>query len=216
MAEQPVTIDVWSDYVCPFCYMVEPVLDQLRQEHGDSVQVRWHSFELRPEPKPTLEPAGEYLRDTWERIVYPMAAERGMTLRLPPVQPRSRKAFEAAEFAREAGRFDAFHGALFQAFFQEGRDIGDVAVLRELATSVGLDAEELGRALAEGRYTERVLRDQGLAQGLRLTGVPAMLVRRADSEQGVLVNGAQSYETMGEAVKYVRRASLTPEPGGAP
>jgi predicted DsbA family dithiol-disulfide isomerase len=195
--------------------MVEPVLEQLRQEHGDTVQVRWHAFELRPEPKPTLDPAGEYLRNTWERIVYPMAAERGMTLRLPPVQPRSRKAFEAAEFAREAGRFDAFHRALFQAFFQEGRDIGELAVLRELATSVGLDAEELGRALAEGRYTERVLRDQELAQTLRLTGVPAMLVRPADGEQGVLVNGAQSYETMEEAVKYVRRAALTPEPGGA-
>jgi predicted DsbA family dithiol-disulfide isomerase len=215
MAEQPVTIEVWSDYVCPFCYMVEPVLEQLRQEHGDTVQVHWRAFELRAEPKPTLDPAAESLRDTWERIVYPMAAERGMTLRLPPVQPRSRKAFEAAEFARETGKFDAFHRALFQAFFQEGRDIGDLAVLRELATSVGLDAEALGRALADGRYTERVLRDQELAQTLRLTGVPAMLVRPSEGQQGVLVNGAQSYETMEEAVKYVRRATLTSEPGGA-
>lgn len=215
MAEQPVTIEVWSDYVCPFCYMVEPVLEQLRKEHGDSVQVRWHAFELRPEPKPTLDPAGEYLRNTWERIVYPMAAEREMTLRLPPVQPRSRKAFEAAEFAREAGQFDAFHRALFQAFFQEGRDIGEVAVLRELAASVGLDAAALERALAEGRYTQRVLRDQELAQALQLTGVPAMFVRPTDSEQGVLVNGAQSYETMEEAVKYVRRSMQTPAPGGA-
>jgi len=216
MAEQPVQIEVWSDYVCPFCYMVEPVLEQLRQEYGDTVQVHWRAFELRPEPTPTLEPAGEYLRNTWERIVYPMAAERGMTLRLPPVQPRSRKAFEAAEFAREAGQFDAFHRALFQAFFQEGRDIGDLAVLSALAASVGLDAEELGRALAEGRYTERVLRDQELARTLSLTGVPAMLVRPSEGQQGVLVNGAQSYETMEEAVKYVRRATLTPEPGDAP
>jgi predicted DsbA family dithiol-disulfide isomerase len=216
MAEQPVTIEVWSDYVCPFCYMVAPVLEQLRQEHGDSVQVHWRAFELRPEPKPTLDPAGEYLRNTWERIVYPMAEERGMTLRLPPVQPRSRKAFEAAEFAREAGQFDAFHRALFQAFFQDGRDIGDVAVLRELATSAGLDAEALGHALAEGRYTERVLRDQELAQRMQLTGVPAMLVRPANAPQGVLVNGAQSYETMEEAVKYVRRSAGTSEPGGAP
>src|SRR2546423_7751388 len=97
--ERRVQINVWSDYVCPFCYLEKPVLERLRQEFGDAIEVHWRAFELRPEPVPTLDPAGEYLRTVWAQAVYPMAAERGLTLRLPPDQPRSRRAFESAEFA---------------------------------------------------------------------------------------------------------------------
>ena len=71
-------IDVWSDYVCPFCYLELPVLEAVAAEFGGAVQVHWRAFELRPDPVPTLDPAGEYLRTTWDRAVYPMAAERGI------------------------------------------------------------------------------------------------------------------------------------------
>ena len=107
----PVRIDVWSDYVCPFCYLELPVLEQLQQEFGPALEVHWRAYELRPAPVPTLEPGGEYLRTTWARAVYPMAEQRGMTLKLPPVQPRSRLALEAAEFAKDAGAFPAFSPA---------------------------------------------------------------------------------------------------------
>ncbi len=71
-----------------------------------------------------------------------------MKLRLPPVQPRSRKALEAAEFAREKGLYDEMHNALFRAFFEDGRDIGDVEVILDVAAPVGLDLSELRIALA--------------------------------------------------------------------
>src|SRR5205814_1181815 len=83
--ESRVKINVWSDYVCPFCYVEKPVIDRLQNELGDAIQVRWLAFELRPEPVPTLDPAGEYLRTVWARAVYPMAAERGIAVRLPPI-----------------------------------------------------------------------------------------------------------------------------------
>ena len=68
-----VHIDVWSDYVCPFCYLAEPTLAQVEQEFKGAVQMNWRAFELRPEPVPTLDSQGEYLRDIWARAVYPMA-----------------------------------------------------------------------------------------------------------------------------------------------
>ena len=175
---QTLRIDVWSDYVCPFCYLEMPVLERLRREREGEVAVAWRAFELRPEPVPTLDPDGEYLHRVWNRSVYPMARERGMVLRLPPVQPRSRKAFEAAAFAGEAGRFDAMHEALFRAFFEHGRDIGDTAVLREVGASVGLDPDRLGEALAEGRHAAGVLADERMAAEIGVTGVPAMLLSR--------------------------------------
>ena len=124
-----------------------------------------------------------------------MARSLGTTLRLPPVQPRSRKALEAAELARERGRYDAMHNALFRAFLEEGRDIGDVEVLLDIGGSVGLDREELRVALDEGRYTEKVVADERLAARLGVDSVPTMFVTREDAslEEVEKITGAQPY-----------------------
>lgn len=190
-----VKITVFSDYVCPFCYLEEPDLARVREGYGDRVEVDWRAYELRPDPVPTLDPDGEYLHRVWNASVYPMARSLGMTLRLPPVQPRSRKALEAAEFAREVGVYDRMHTALFRAFFEDGRDIGDVGVLLGVGESVGLDGEELRKALEEGRYTEKVIGDEELARKLGVDSVPTMFVAPdgAPPQTGERITGAQPY-----------------------
>ena len=195
-------LSVWSDYVCPFCYLELPELDRLQNELGDEVEIEWRAFELRPEPQPTLDPGGDYLHRLWNASVYPMAAERGMTLRLPPVQPRSRKALEAAEFAKQRGRFDAMHRALFRAFFEHGLDIGDLEVLQSIAASCGLDPAELKQALVEGRFTGKIAADQALASELRIGGVPATLVQ--SGEKGLLMPGAQPFAELKRVVERLR------------
>jgi predicted DsbA family dithiol-disulfide isomerase len=201
-----VRIDIWSDYVCPFCYLELPVLQRLAREHPGQLDIAWRAFELRPEPKPTLDPDGEYLHTTWNRSVYPMAAERGMALKLPPVQPRSRSAFEAAAFAAAQDRFDAMHEGLFRAFFEEGRDIGQVEVLCDIAAEAGLDRAGLRAALAEGRHTAAVLDDQKLALSLGIAGVPIMVLRPAGApwEAAVALRGAVPYEAIASALAQVR------------
>ena len=190
-------IEVWSDYVCPFCYLEEPVVEQIEREFAGRLQVRWRAYELRPDPVPTLDPAGEYLRDIWARAVYPMAVERAMKLLLPPVQPRSRKAFEATEYARDRGKADAMRHAIFAAFFAEGRDIGDPQVLGEIAESVDIHPTGLLRALGGNVYTERVIRDEEEAAEMGLSGVPAMLLKPdKQGERPVLISGAQPYDAV--------------------
>lgn len=198
-----VRLDVWSDYVCPFCYLELPQLARLQEEFGDRIAIEWHAFELRPEPTPTLDPAGDYLRRTWDRAVYPLAAEYGMVLRLPPVQPRSRLALEAAEFAREHDRFEAFHLAVFQAFFEEGRDIGDLAVLTDLAHRVGLDAQALERSLVAGDYSDLVLHAEDRAETLGITAVPTLLLRSAQApiEDAQALDGALPFADLAAAVR---------------
>lgn len=190
-----VRITVFSDYVCPFCYLEEPDLARVREEYGDRVEVDWRAYELRPDPIPTLDPDGEYLHRVWNASVYPMARSLGMTLRLPPVQPRSRKALEAAEFAREKGAYDRMHTALFRAFFEEGRDIGDVEVLLEVGESVGLDTDELRASLEEDRYTGKVVGDEELARKLGVDSVPTVFVvpDGAPPHTGERITGAQPY-----------------------
>ena len=196
-------ITVFSDYVCPFCYLEEPDLARVREKFGDMVGVDWRAYELRPHPIPTLDPDGEYLHRVWNASVYPMARSLGTTLRLPPVQPRSRKALEAAELARERGRYDAMHNALFRAFLEEGRDIGDVEVLLDIGGSVGLDREELRVTLDEGRYTEKVVADERLAARLGVDSVPTMFVTRegASLEEAEKITGAQPYGGRVEAAE---------------
>jgi predicted DsbA family dithiol-disulfide isomerase len=196
-------LDVWSDYVCPYCYLEVPALERLQEAFGPALEIQWRAFELRPEPVPTLEPAGAYLRTTWSRSVYPMAERRGMILRLPPVQPRSRKALEAAAYARREGRFGEMHRSLFRAFFEEGRDIGRMEVLLEIARSIRLETEPLRRALEEGTDTDEVLQDQRLAHDLGISGVPAMLFRRTGASWGeaVTVSGARPYENLHAAME---------------
>jgi predicted DsbA family dithiol-disulfide isomerase len=197
-APPTLTVDVWSDYVCPFCYLELPFLHRLKHALAARVDIVWHAFELRPTPTSTLDPDGAYLRDIWVREVYPMARERGMPLRLPPVQPRSRKAFEAAMYARDHDRFDAMHEALFHAFFIEGKDIEDTETLLDIAASVGLEMDPLKDALDVGRYTHRVLDEEKHAQHAGVSGVPLIALRRTGDSlsKASVLRGAVSYEDL--------------------
>lgn len=175
MSDAAVRLQVWSDYVCPFCYLEMPVLDRLKREMGDRLALEWKAFELRPEPVPTLDPRGDYLRTVWGRSVYPMAQERGLKLHLPPVQPRSRLAHEAAAFAGEQGGFDRMHHGLFRAFFEDGRDIGDIETLAHIGGEAGLNPGVLRNTLQQGRLSDRVATDRMLAERLGIAGVPAIV-----------------------------------------
>ena len=194
------TIMVWSDYVCPFCYLALPVLRRAAEELD--VDVAWRAFELRPEPQPTLDPDGDYLHNVWESAVYPMAEARGMAIRLPPVQPRSRLAAVAAAFAQQENAFAPLHEALFRAFFEEGLDIGDRSVLLDIATTCGLDSAALHRALDDPALAARVQADEDLAARIGITGVPAMLIRHGGANY--LLSGAQPFDVLAHAVSQAR------------
>ncbi|KTB86255.1 DsbA family oxidoreductase [Pseudomonas syringae] len=198
----PLKIDVWSDYVCPFCYLQLSVLEQLGQTYGERLEFNWHAFELRPDPLTALDPNADYLRETWSRSVLPMADRRQVVMKMPTVQPRSRKVLEAAAFARETGRFGAFHKEAFKAFFEKGLDIGEVQTLLALATSTGLDQHALERALASSDYEAQVLADQQLAQTLGLRAVPVVLLRRGNEalEQARVFSGTLPFERLSREI----------------
>jgi predicted DsbA family dithiol-disulfide isomerase len=166
-----VTVRVWSDYVCPYCFLAEQPLATAIEQSGIETSVSWMPFELRPED--------DYLQTGWARSVYPMAAEMGVEIRLPDVspQPYSRLAFEGHLFAEEQGQSAAYTHRMFSAFFQESQDIGDVDVLTTLAEQVGLSGEAFRSALIDGTYAEthqmllRVAYEQ-----IPVTAVPTFLI----------------------------------------
>jgi len=163
------------------------------------VEIVWKAFELRPEPTPTLDPNGEYLTRVWRSSVYPLAERLGVTMRLPPVQPRSRRAHEAARWARSLGRFDDYNAAVFRAFFERGEDIGRVDVLLSLAADLGLDASGLRAALDRREFEAGVLADEREAEELGLGGVPAFV-----ADKRLALSGVQPTEGLRDLVDRAR------------
>ncbi len=104
-----------------------------------------------------------------------MAAKLGVMMRMPGIAARTRLAHEAAAWAREQGKADAMTDAIFRAYFEKSRDIGNAEVLATLATSIGLDANALNSALASHAHLQEVLDDEAQAQTYGLTGVPAFI-----------------------------------------
>jgi predicted DsbA family dithiol-disulfide isomerase len=167
----------------------------------------WRAFELRPAPAPALDPGGDYLRRVWRDSVYPLAERLGVTMRLPPLQPRSRPAHEAAHWARTRGRFDDYNAAVFRAFFERGEDIGAPSVLTSLASALGLDGDALARALKSREFEGGVLEDEREAERLGVGGVPAFVANRRAA-----LSGVQAAESLGRLVERVR--ALPHNPGG--
>jgi predicted DsbA family dithiol-disulfide isomerase len=178
--------------------LAEPAVHELVKSEPD-VEIVWRAFELRPEPVPALDPKGDYLQRAWSTSVYPLAESLGVTMKLPPVQPRTRRAHEAARWARSQGRFDDYHAEIFRAFFQRGEDIGELDVLASLALELGLDSSLLRQALATHEFEECVLEDERAAARLGVTGVPAFIANRRAT-----LSGVRPIEHLKQLVEQVR------------
>jgi predicted DsbA family dithiol-disulfide isomerase len=185
-------------------------LAELEQKHD--IELVWLPYELRPEPEPLPDMSGpdrERFQANWERGVAPLAAHYGVEMHFPPYKPRSRWAHEAAEFARDQGKFDAMRQGLFQAFFVANRDLGDQDVLVDVAVGAGLDGEQLRAALAEGRFTARVRELETISGQLGVRAVPTIIFGEA-----VAVEGAQPYSVLRQAYEAAEQQAAAEQPAG--
>jgi predicted DsbA family dithiol-disulfide isomerase len=150
-------------------------------------------FELHPEIPPEGRSRDEVLPPAYraraEEGVNRLAAQVGLQLRLHDRLINSRPALVAAEFARERGRFDAMHQALFRAYWDEGRDVSDLAVLREVAAQAGVDVPAMEQAIAEDRFGDYLDARRAEAEELMINGIPAHVI-----DDRYLVMGAQPYD----------------------
>jgi predicted DsbA family dithiol-disulfide isomerase len=160
------------------------------------------SFEIHPEtppegvamddmfPKATREQMFERLRASGEQY--------GIKFAENSLLSNSRLALEASEFARHTASFHDFHRRIFQAYFSEGRDIGDRVVLNEIAESCGLDVEAMNAALEDGRYANRLAEGQREGQRYGVTGTPTFIINETYK-----VVGAQPVEVMRRALQEI-------------
>ena len=150
-------------------------------------------FELHPEVPAEGRPRDEVLppayRQRAEEGVNRLAADVGLHLKLHDRLINSRPSLQAAEFAREQGRFEPMHVELFKAYWDEGRDVSDIGVLKEVAAKVGVDVAGMEATIKENRFGDYLDARRAEAEELGINGIPAHVI--ADR---YLVMGAQPYD----------------------
>jgi predicted DsbA family dithiol-disulfide isomerase len=176
-------IRFYYDIVCPYSYMESRAVEAA--EDAQEVDVEWLPFELRPAPRPLLEPRGDHLRVDWTQHVYRRALSLGVEIHLPRYQPRSTLVLAACLWAGDESRLRPFKHALYEAFFCEGEDIATDAEIRRAASRVGLDPEE---AIAAAYSPERIaqiasIRREAEEAGVR--GVPSLLAESGEHHWGM-------------------------------
>ena len=190
----PVRLEVYSDYLCPWCYAADHRLSLLADEYGEHLELGWKSYLLRPRPEPgrDLEKFMRYTQ-SWMR---PASEPDAPVFRVwestegPP--SHSVPAHQVAKAARRVSPdgFDRLHGILLQAYFEKSRDVSAEPVLRELWDEAGLPADRFAEA-GDPALAEEIVREHNEAIEIGITGVPA--VRVADRDAFVV--GAQPLET---------------------
>jgi predicted DsbA family dithiol-disulfide isomerase len=129
------------------------------------------------------------------------ARDSGIDMKRPALIPNTRKAHEATEFAKDAGKLLPFHRAVFSAYWEREENIGDIDVLCRVGEECGIDAGGLREALVDGRYALRVDEQIAWASAAGITGVPTFIF----DERFALV-GAQEYEVFRDVATRVIRS----------
>lgn len=203
-------VEIWSDVVCPFCYIgkrqLEAALDALPDR--DRVEVTWRSFQLGPDTR----------TDPSRNAIQNLAGKKGWTLEFTrqAVADVSRRAatvglefdyeqtkvantFDAhrlIHYASSAGKGDAISEALFRAYFVEGRNVGDHDTLALLAAGTGLAEDEVREVLSSGRYADEVRHDLQTAARFGINSVPCFVLDRKYA-----VSGAQGSTVLLQALQ---------------
>jgi predicted DsbA family dithiol-disulfide isomerase len=202
---KPINVTIYSDPVCPYCYIGADRVRRLQQEYN--VPVVWKGFELHPEaPEGGIPPSMFYQNDSHLKRISEnargLAEDAGLILGSHVVYSNSRLALELGEFAEREGVGEAYRKGLFDAYFQQLRDIGDIAVLSDLAENIGLSRADAEKCLAE-RTMKPVVDEQILeARGYGITGVPTFIIGR------YMVVGAQPYEVIKQAFDITTRENV--------
>ncbi len=194
-------IDIFSDVICPWCFIGKKRLEKaLDLRPSAQVILRWRAFQLNPDM-----PAGGMDRRQYLAAKFggPDAAERiydnvraagqrdaiAFAFERIPRTPNTVNAHRMIRFADRDGKQDAMVAALFQAYFLDGRDIGDAATLARLAAECGLDEKTAAAFLGGEEETETVLAEDIYARKLGIGGVPCFIF-----DGKYAVSGAQEPE----------------------
>ena len=207
----PIKVDIWSDVQCPWCYIGKRKFEAGAAAYGGAVEVEYHSFELAPDTPVDFDGSPvDYLSQRKgmpvEQVtrmltnVTGIAASVGLDFDYDHVhQTNTVKAHELIHFAKAQGRQLDMKERLLKAYFVDGRHVGRIEDLADLAAEIGLDRDEVVRVLTDETYLAEVKADVAQAAAYGIQGVPFFVI---DGTYGV--SGAQDATTFANVLERAR------------
>ena len=196
-------IDIYSDVICPWCFIGKRRLERaLAERPGLEVAFHWRAFQLNPDMPPGGMERMAYLSAKFggaepaARVYEPVltaAAGEGLGIDFDAIRrtPNTLLAHLLIRFAEPGAAQDRVVEALFDAYFRQGRDIGDKETLVAIAAEAGLDAPAAGEHLEDAGALAAVRAEDRRARGLGVTGVPCFIL-----DDRYSLSGAQEPETL--------------------
>lgn len=208
----PITVDVWSDVMCPFCWMGDRHLELALEEfsHRDDVKITYHSYQLMPDypensPLPSAEAVAKQKGMPVEQFkqMNDGVAQRGAEVGLDynfdqALTVNSRRAHRLSHFAEQQGVQHELMQNLFKAYFTDGKNVEDREVLADLAAEVGLDRDEALANMDNEDLDHAVQADINQALQIGVQGVPFFVFNNKYA-----VSGAQPQQVFQQALKTV-------------
>ncbi|WP_027965020.1 DsbA family oxidoreductase [Halalkalibacillus halophilus] len=205
-------VEIYSDVVCPFCYIGKKRFEQALEKFADkeSVESTFRSFQLDPDAAPA---PGEDIHamlakkydvpyekgQEMNRQMAEQGKEVGVEMNFDQVKPANTEdAHRLSQYAEKEGKMDALMERLMQAYFKEGKDVGDHEVLADCAADVGMNREAALEVLKREDYRDAVVHQQQTARQIGVTGVPFFVFNGKYA-----VSGAQASETFLEILEKV-------------
>jgi predicted DsbA family dithiol-disulfide isomerase len=207
----PIKVDIWSDVQCPWCYIGKRKFEAAVDGFDGEVEVEYHSFELAPDTPVDYDGTpSDYLAEKFqigpEQVqamhdrVSGIAEAVGLHYDFEHMhQTNTVKAHELLHYAKAHGKQLELKERLLQAYFLNGEHVGRVPDLADIAASIGLDREDVVRALESNQYLPDVKADMAQARAYGINGVPFYVV---DGKYGV--SGAQETATFANVLEQVR------------
>ena len=207
----PIKVDIWSDVQCPWCYIGKRKFENGAAQFGGMIDVEYHSFELAPDTPVDFDGSpADYLsarkgvpRDEVAQMlenVTGVAESVGLHYNYDAVhQTNTIKSHELLHYAKSLGKQLEMKERLLKAYFVDGRHVGRIDDLADLAEEIGLDRTEVIRVLNSGEFVAAVRADVARAEEYGIHGVPFFVI---DGRYGV--SGAQEAETFAKVLRQVR------------
>ncbi len=207
---EPIKIDIWSDIACPWCYIGKRRFEKAVEESGVDVRIEYHSFELAPDTPVDFDGSEidflskhkalpeQRVRQMLDQVTG-IAASVGLDYDFDALQHTNTvKAHQLLHFAKLRGKQLEMKERLLKAYFVEGRHVGRIEDLADLAAEVGLDRDEVVRSLESDEHLNDVREDQAVAREFGIQGVPFFVI---DRKYGV--SGAQEPATFAQILTEV-------------
>lgn len=210
--ENKLKVQIWSDIMCPFCYIGKRRIEEALQnfEHKDAVEIEWKNYQLdasfiaSPEDNMVEHLAEKYRKDNdWAQNMLDNMTQNAKTAGLDfhfekAVLANSFNAHRLLHLAKKYNLANDLEELLFKAYLTEGKNINDLDTLSKLGIEVGLDSEEVSQVLNSDTYGAEVKKDQEEANAIGVQGVPFFVL-----DNKYAISGAQPASAFLETLEKV-------------